>query len=68
MNRIANRTPGAVRLAEADLFIVHNGKIASAHEKFFKNKAVLTVAHNYLWNVDERFIKQGSPGAVVGQQ
>jgi hypothetical protein len=54
-------------LAEADLVVVHNGKVAPEHEKFFKNKAVVTMAHNYLWNVDERFFKQGFAGVVVGQ-
>lgn len=54
-------------LAEADLIIVHNGKIAPAHEKLFAGKAVLTMAHNYLWNVDARFVEKGFPGAVVGQ-
>ena len=54
-------------LAEADLIIVHNGKTAPRHEKLFKDKAVITMAHNYLWNVDEQFIKKGFSGAVVGQ-
>ena len=54
-------------LAEADLIIVHNGKTAARHEKLFKAKAVITMAHNYLWNVDEKFFRQGFPGAVVGQ-
>jgi len=54
-------------LAEADLIIVHNGKVASQHERFLGGKAIVTMAHNYLWNVDERFIKQGFAGVVVGQ-
>ncbi|HEY0461057.1 MAG TPA: glycosyltransferase [Pyrinomonadaceae bacterium] len=54
-------------LAEADLIIVHNGKVAPAHEKIFKDKPVVTMAHNYLWNVDERFVKSGFAGVVVGQ-
>ncbi len=54
-------------LAEADLIIAHNGKISSKHRKLFKNKAVITMAHNYLWNVDEQFVRQGFPGVVVGQ-
>lgn len=54
-------------LSEADLVIVHNGKIAPEHERFFKDKAVVTMAHNYLWNVDQRFVKKGLAGVVVGQ-
>ncbi len=54
-------------LNEAELVIVHNGKIARQHEKYFKEKAVITMAHNYLWNVDEQFVKKGFPGVVVGQ-
>src|SRR5215213_10039610 len=54
-------------LSEADLIIAHNGKVAPEHEKFFKKKAVVTMAHNYLWNVDERFARQGFASVVVGQ-
>lgn len=54
-------------LAEADLIIVHNGKTAPEHEKLFKDKAIITMAHNYLWNVDEQFFKKGFPRLVVGQ-
>lgn len=54
-------------LEEADLIIVHNGKVASEHQKLFKDKAILTMAHNYLWNVDEQFVRKGFPGVVVGQ-
>jgi SAM-dependent methyltransferase/GT2 family glycosyltransferase len=54
-------------LAEADFVIVHNGKIDLAHEKLLENKPILTMAHNYLWNVDERFVRKGFPGVVVGQ-
>ncbi|MEP6904268.1 MAG: glycosyltransferase, partial [Actinomycetota bacterium] len=54
-------------LSEADLIIVHNGKIAPEHENLLSDQALLTMAHNYLWNVDERFVKQGFAGVVVGQ-
>jgi hypothetical protein len=54
-------------LAEADLIIAHNGKVAPAHRKLFKNKAVVTMAHNYLWNVDAQFVRKGFAGVVVGQ-
>src|SRR5262249_24619573 len=30
-------------------------------------KAVVTMAHNCAWNVDQRFVRQGFPGVVVGQ-
>ncbi len=64
-----NKTPQTAEnlLAEADIVVVHNGKVEKNHEKLFKNKAVITMAHNYLWNVDERFVKTGFPGLVVGQ-
>lgn len=54
-------------LDEADLVIVHNGKTAERHRKIFNEKPVITMAHNYLWNVDQDFVKKGFPGAVVGQ-
>ncbi len=54
-------------LLKADLVIVHNGKILSQHRKYVKNKPVLTLAHNYIWNVDQQFVKQGNPGLVVAQ-
>lgn len=54
-------------IAEADLVIVHNGKIAPKHGKILRKKAIITMAHNYIWNVDEQFFKKGFPGAVVGQ-
>ncbi|MCD9185055.1 MAG: methyltransferase domain-containing protein [Pyrinomonadaceae bacterium] len=54
-------------LDEASLIIVHNGKAAERHRKFFNEKPVITMAHNYLWNVDQQFVKKGFPGAVVGQ-
>ena len=30
-------------------------------------KHVITLAHNYMWNVDRRYERQGMPGLVVGQ-
>jgi hypothetical protein len=64
-----NRSPQTAEelLVGADVVIVHNGKVEKNHEKLFKNKAVITMAHNYLWNVDERFVNKGFPGLVVGQ-
>ncbi|UXH79177.1 capsular polysaccharide synthesis protein [Roseateles amylovorans] len=54
-------------LAEADLVIVHNGKIEAAHRRVLQSKPILTMAHNYGWNVDFQFIRAGHPGVVVGQ-
>lgn len=54
-------------LKNADVVIVHNGKVAAQHTAILKNKAVITMAHNYIWNVDQSFIKRGYPGVVVAQ-
>lgn len=54
-------------LAEADLVIVHNGKVDPLHRRLLAGKPVITMAHNYLWNVDTGFVAQGLPGIVVGQ-
>lgn len=64
-----SRMPEAAEdaLRSADLVIVHNGKIEQRHEQALAGKAVVTMAHNYGWNVDQRFVRQGFPGVVVGQ-
>ncbi|HSZ60713.1 MAG TPA: glycosyltransferase [Terriglobales bacterium] len=54
-------------LRSADLLIVHNGKVAESHRPLLRNKPVITMAHNYMWNVDASFVQQGWPGVVVGQ-
>ena len=54
-------------LAEADVVIVHNGKVEPRHQSWLAGKAVITMAHNYLWNVDQSFVQKGFPGVVVGQ-
>lgn len=54
-------------LATADLVIVHNGKVAVEHQSLLTNKPVITMAHNYLWNVDQQFVARGLPGVVVAQ-
>ena len=51
----------------ADLVIVHNGKVDPAHGRLLAGKPVVTMAHNYLWNVDRGFVDAGFPGVVVGQ-
>jgi hypothetical protein len=58
----------ASRLLEAaDLVIVHNGKVDPAHGRLLQNKPVVTMAHNYGWNVDMQFVRRGAPAVVVGQ-
>lgn len=54
-------------IGEADLVIVHNGKVDPAHRSLLAQKPVVTVAHNYRWNVDSSFVDAGFPGLVVGQ-
>ncbi len=54
-------------LESADVVLVHNGKVEPRHRKLVAGKAVVTMAHNYLWNVDQTYVKQGFPGVVVGQ-
>jgi len=64
-----NRTPrDAMALLEAaDLVVVHNGKVAPSHARLLSAKPVITMAHNYGWNVDMGFVRGGQPGVVVGQ-
>ncbi|HEY6305683.1 MAG TPA: glycosyltransferase [Candidatus Angelobacter sp.] len=54
-------------LRSADLVIAHNGKVDPRHQALLAGKPVITMAHNYMWNVDCRFVQQGFPGVVVGQ-
>jgi hypothetical protein len=54
-------------IGEADLVIVHNGKVDPAHRKLLAQKPIVTLAHNYRWNVDTGFVDAGFPGVVVGQ-
>lgn len=54
-------------LAEADLVIVHNGKLDPAHAAVLRGKPSIVMAHNYLWNVDTALLREGHPGVVVGQ-
>ncbi|HEX5453991.1 MAG TPA: glycosyltransferase family 9 protein [Stellaceae bacterium] len=63
------RSPAeAARLiGAADLVIVHNGKVDPAHRRLLADKPVVTMAHNYRWNVDCGFVDAGFPGVVVGQ-
>ncbi|RSL18000.1 glycosyl transferase family 2 [Edaphobacter aggregans] len=54
-------------LRSADLVIVHNGKVDERHRAFLRNKPIITMAHNYISNIDQAFLQQGFPGVVVGQ-
>jgi len=54
-------------LKNADVVIVHNGKVHPQHRALLAGKPVVTMAHNYGWNVDASLVKQGFPGVVVGQ-
>ena len=54
-------------LRAADVVIVHNGKVAPQHAALLAAKPIVTMAHNYLWNVDTQFTARGLPGLVVGQ-
>jgi hypothetical protein len=54
-------------LEAADLVIVHNGHAAPAHHRVLASKPVITMAHNYAWNVDMQWVRRGGPGVVVGQ-
>jgi hypothetical protein len=54
-------------LADADVVIVHNGKVAPQHRALLERKPVVTMAHNGAWNVDLGFVARGFPGVAVGQ-
>jgi GT2 family glycosyltransferase len=54
-------------LTAADLVILHNGKVDPRHRALVEDKPVLTLAHNYMSNVDPAFVQNGFPGLVVGQ-
>jgi len=58
---------GRALLEAADVVIVHNGKVAPQHVPLIEGKPVVTLAHNYLWNVDQTFVTKGFPGLVVAQ-
>jgi hypothetical protein len=64
-NREPERAAEALRIA--DLIIVHNGKVLPQHRELVNRKPVITMAHNYAWNVDCTYVQRGFPGVVVGQ-
>lgn len=57
----------ATLLEGADLIIAHNGRIDPAHVPLVTETPVITMAHNYGWNVDMAKLQAGGQGAVVGQ-
>lgn len=57
----------AAELSSADVVIVHNGKVDPQHHTLLADKPVVTMAHNYAWNVDQSFFSCGFPGLVLGQ-
>jgi len=63
----ADPVAAAEALEAADLVIAHNGRIAPGHRRLVAAKPVITMAHNYGWNVDMRFVAAGGEGVVVGQ-
>lgn len=64
---IRNAAAGRQALEAADVVILHNGFVAPADRALMETKPTLTLAHNYKWNVDDRFVRKGAPGLVVAQ-
>jgi GT2 family glycosyltransferase len=54
-------------LEAADVVVVHNGKVNDQHRQVLTGKPVVTVAHNYMSNVDDGLVRLGFPGVVAGQ-
>jgi GT2 family glycosyltransferase len=59
-----NRKPVNAELSEADVVVVHDGRVAEQHRKLLNRKPVLTLAENWL-NIDYSYIRQGMPGVVL---
>ncbi len=53
--------------AAADAVVVHNGRVDPRHARLLAGKPMLTLAHNYGWNVDMGLVRAGQPGLVVAQ-
>ncbi len=64
-----NRSPeqAMAELTAAEVVVVHNGKALPQHSRLLESKAVITMAHNSMWNVHPGFVQRGFPGVVVGQ-
>ncbi|HEY0024929.1 MAG TPA: hypothetical protein VGB24_18590 [Longimicrobium sp.] len=54
-------------LREADVVVVHNGRVDPRHQRVLDGRPVVVMAHNYMWNVGTRLVDRGFPGVVVGQ-
>jgi len=54
-------------LKEADVVVVHAGKVEPRHQSLLAGKAIVTMAHSYPHIVDQTFVRQGFPGVVIGQ-
>jgi GT2 family glycosyltransferase len=63
----SNPARAAEELARADIVVLHNGKLDPRHRRLLAGKAVVVMAHNYMWNVEQQFVREGFPGVVVGQ-
>ncbi|HST50361.1 MAG TPA: glycosyltransferase [Pyrinomonadaceae bacterium] len=63
----SRRAVAEEELKRADLVVVHNGKVDPRHRRLIAGKPVVTMAHNYIWNVEQNFVREGFPGVVVGQ-
>jgi len=63
----SQRDEALAALDRADVVIVHNGKVDPTHAKVLQGKPLVTMAHNYGWNVDMQHVQRGQPGVVVGQ-
>lgn len=62
-----NPSPAEALLKSADALILHNGKVEPRHLSLLRDKPVITMAHNYMWNVNPSHVQAGYPGVVVGQ-
>jgi len=54
-------------LEGADAVVVHNGKVDARHRAILEARPIVTMAHNYAWNVDTSHVARGFPGLVVAQ-
>lgn len=63
----ANPARSVAEIEAADIVIVHNGKVDDRHRSIIATKPVITMAHNYMSNVDDRLVRAGFPALVVGQ-
>lgn len=54
-------------IGAADVIVLHNGKVDQRHRALIESKPIVTMAHNYMANVDDSFVRRGFPGVVVGQ-